>query len=288
MPQWVIDNQRKREEFERNSDKRPPADLRRAENEARSTARLPRDPEPKLSAEDRRKLKALRAPNPIDLETYRDFLKQDGTGIFRLFPEFGCQPTKGVIKVDGDCANQVEGGSSHAFRGGNSPDLFFSKQVLGSTGFFSQNLMASFGDVSLEDLSAKSRELKFFAAFLPGRTASEAKAQSVELTKGIEHEGIRYSRSVKPLLNTTFALRIIAYRNGNDINRRIMEAGRTGKTPPYVFLQLVSDKRIDLLVAFRIIREDEDGSVSILWKEISRQNAPTIKFADNEEMTDLQ
>lgn len=67
-----------------------------------------------------------------------------------------------------------------------------------------------------------------------------------------------------------------------------MEAGRTGKTPPYVFLQLVSDKRIDLLVAFRIIREDEDGSVSILWKEISRQNAPTIKFADNEEMTDLQ
>ncbi len=288
MPQWVIDNQRKRDEFERrNGSQRTEGDLRRAETKARSTARLPRDPERKLSAEDRRKLAALRALNPVDLETYRDFLKQDGTGVFRLFPEFGCQPIKGVIKVDGDCANQVEGGSGHSFRGGNGSDLLFFKRELGSTGFFSQNLMASLGNVSLEDLSPESRELKFFTMFLPGKTVNEAKAQSRELTRGIEHEGIRYSRSVQPLLNTTYGLRVIAYRNGNNLTRRIAEARKNGKTPPYIFLPLKSDKRIDLLVAFRIIREDEDGSISILWKEISRRNAPTITFAENEEMTGL-
>jgi hypothetical protein len=41
---------------------------------------------------------------------------------------------------------------------------------------------------------------------------------------------------------------------------------------------LDGDKRVDVTLAFRVIRIGEDGSVTILWKELQRKEAPKLKY----------
>jgi len=47
------------------------------------------------------------------------------------------------------------------------------------------------------------------------------------------------------------------------------------------------DKRMDLIVAFRVVGRETNGSVTILWKELNRLDAPKILFAKNEKLSDL-
>ncbi|MEP6903577.1 MAG: hypothetical protein ABJA66_17775 [Actinomycetota bacterium] len=45
---------------------------------------------------------------------------------------------------------------------------------------------------------------------------------------------------------------------------------------------LDGDNRIDLTLAFRVIRKEPDGGITLLWKEIERQKSPPIKFPKRE------
>jgi hypothetical protein len=66
--------------------------------------------------------------------------------------------------------------------------------------------------------------------------------------------------------NTTYALRSIAYQG------TIMRSIQT-----LTYNELDVDKRRDVIVVFRVVKRDADGSVTILWKELSNKNAPKLK-----------
>ncbi len=263
----------------------PSPSLVTVENQARSSAQLRRDPLPVLSGADRRRIKALRAPNPHDLAKYKDFLGLDGTGIFRLFPDAGCVQ-KGIIRVDGECANHVPGASSYSFRGRTTMyDIRFDYGDLIADGFLSLPMMVSLGDVDLENLTLASDGVKFLTAYKPASIFEGARNQYATIRVGTNVGDFLYANRLKPMVETTYAIRVVAYKPGNEpwaafgrkpARNPDSEAGRN-------LLALKYDNRQDLIVAFRVIRLDADGSVSILWRRISKKSAPKLMFDDDDQ-----
>lgn len=266
-------------------------DLRQLEQEAYRGARFPAaNLEKPLTKEEIKKIKALLAPNPEDLAKYKDFLRQPNTGLFRLFPDFDCE-SKNLIRVDANCENFIAGSWSYSFRSKKYADLdFFDIRFhegdLIADGFLSQEILVVLGDVSLESVSPTSGGMKFLYDFKPEVQNHEAEKQFIQIANIIEVDGYKYSKRVKALENTTYAMRIVAYRNENNIKFRFRD-GISSDDRRYLFTNTV-DKRMDLTLAFRVIRKDKDGSISILWKELKRQESPKLIFQKNEKLSDIK
>jgi hypothetical protein len=86
------------------------------------------------------------------------------------------------------------------------------------------------------------------------------------LAHGVERDGYLYSRSLTANENTTYAVRAIAYRG------RVLRAVKGVS-----YNELDFDKRRDIIVAFRIVQKEPDGSISILWNQLSDNEAPKMK-----------
>ena len=276
-------------QIQRAMERQQRAAMRQAEAEARASAEPPREKPPSLTEEDRKRIKALLTPNPEDIFANQALLEQPGTGIFRLFPNSSCE-SRTEVRVDGPCAKHVPGGSSYSFRpGAITPDIHLNEGWLIGDSFFSQIVVARIGDVSLVDLAATAPQLRFLSSFEPANDIPAAKQQYASLLKGIESDGVRYSKYVMPEIGTTFAMRIVAYRNGNNLVRRMTMPGVGPDHPVMMFKKLEEeDNRFDVLVAFRIVRRAEDGNLTIIWKELNRKKSPVLRFGQDEEMTDLK
>src|SRR5687768_4289061 len=135
--------------------------MRDAENNARSSPKFPREPLPRLTEADRKRIEALLTPDPADVAANKELLEQDRTGIFRLFPNSNCE-TRRQIKVDGDCANHVPGGSSYSFRfGGLTPDIHFNNGRLVTEGYFSQMIVTELGDLPVLNFAGAAEKIDF-------------------------------------------------------------------------------------------------------------------------------
>ncbi|MGQ0541286.1 MAG: hypothetical protein ACT4O9_05455 [Blastocatellia bacterium] len=261
--------------------------MRRAEEEARSSATLPQGPRIEISAKDRKRIALLLKPNPEDLVRYKDFLNQDRTGIFRLFPNSKCDEYR-VIRVDGECANFVPGGSNYSFRTNSmTPDIHFLDGNFLAKGFFSLQIISRVGDIPLDSITMASNEAAFLRDFTPETTFIDAQAQIKKIAKVIKANGFEYSNLAAIKLNESYVLRIVAFRNRNNIERRMSRDGLIVDDPKLNFSRIQTDNRIDVTIAFRVVRQDADGNVTIIWKELSRQKAPVIVFDDEQEMVDF-
>ena len=263
--------------------------MREAEASARASATLPRDPLPRLTEKDRERIESVLTPNSVDVATNAELLAQDRTGIFRLFPNSNCE-TRLQIKVDGECANHVPGGSSYSFRGGAvTPDIHFNSGLLIGEGFFALSIVTEVGDKSLLNFDRSAAEIKFLQDFIPATNFADARAQYENIHKGIVSGGKTYLNTVVPKLDTTYAIRIIAYRNGNNLLKRMQKGEPIIPDSPVANFQTVqSDNRFDLLVAFRIIRRESDGNLTILWKELERRKSPVLTFERGQALSDFK
>jgi hypothetical protein len=240
--------------------------------------------------EEKKRIDALRAPDAEDSAKYKKFLKQSKTGLFRLFPDLGCEE-KNLVRVDGDCATAVLSSSAYSFRRKNYVtndflDLRFKDGNLIADGFLSQEILVSLGDVALENVSSVTNGIQFLSDFNPEPKTEDAKRQYREITQTIESGGCRYGKTAKAAIATTYAVRIVAYRNDNERSARFSSFAMSADEKK--FWDLEDDKRVDLIIAFRIVRQDETGSLTILWKELSRREAPQIVFAKKERLSDLK
>lgn len=243
-----------------------------------------------LTKTEQATIKAILAPDAEDAAKYKNFLNQKNTGLFRLFPNLGCESSN-AARAESDCKTLVSGSWSYSFRREDYsdidfPDVQFEDGNLISKGFLAQGILVRLGDIPLEAVTPRSDGVKFLLGFAPANQIGAAKKQFVQISKGVAGDGgYRYSNSVRAEENTTYVLRAIAYRAAVDTQ------GLPNFVAPHVFNLIYLndiDKREDLTVAFRVVRRDENGGITILWKELTRQNSPKIVFSKRDPLTDIK
>ncbi len=243
-------------------------------------------PDPVLTKDAHDRVVRLRKIDPADLARYASFLKQDDTGIFRLFPDYDCLERK-YIRIDGPCAEFVPLSSSFSFRTGGYTDRFyqdigFSVDNIVTGAFFSQGTLVSLGDVPIEQVSLGHPALTRLVRQVPSPDVPSAREMAAELTNGIAVGDYRYAAKLKADENTTYVVRSTAFKLGSSLPPLTQKTSMTEMR----FHSLVHDKRADIVVVFRIIRRDEDG-VTVVWKELDHKDAPKLKFAKGEPLADF-
>lgn len=211
-------------------------------------------------------------PNSQDLRKYEQFLQQPRTGIFRLMPDIGCTENINIIRADAVCLSFIPESSYYSFREKEHTiellsDIRLRNGFLITDGILAQGILVHLGEVALEEIAPASEGLEFLTGYAPSAQGPEAQDQYVQMVRGVKVGKYEYKKAVPIIENATYALRVVAYR-GNVF--------RTFRG--YWFDLLEGDKRIDLLIAFRVIRKEADGAVTLLWKEIARKDAPRLVF----------
>lgn len=233
----------------------------KAENEER-TRRL---------AEINQKLAA-----PVEYQNrFAEFLKTKNTGLARLFPDKNCGEGLIVdVKELERCSNTAEikgAGSIYSIRLNELPNYLPLELILSYVGNSDihfvgdkfivgneqiQDIIGNIGEGELSEITVKSDAFKFLTDFKPGKTITQVRLQNEILKKGVGNNNYTYSTSASVKLNNTYVLRSIAYN-------RFADRSNFWAT--------------DQLVAFKIVGQETDGSVVILWKKLKEKNAPFLK-----------
>ncbi len=221
------------------------------------------------------------------VETHRDdrlkyakFLKQRGTGLVRLFDAGVCgDERKPIISASIDCPYTVHGyATSFSFQTKKytirkrSNIHYSANRIVGEV--FAHRLLYGGSEVkltmltkiegtSLDGISIDSTQIRNLLEYNPGSTFADVQEKSQELLAGITLGSTVYRNSVEIERGATFVLRSIDY---NDYfspvrNNRSYLQGR-GK---------------DIVVAFEIVREHSDGSISVLWKKLKQSKVRKLR-----------
>jgi hypothetical protein len=261
--------------------------MRSGESIARRS-RFPGEQPLPITREERKRFAALMEPDEADLQRYKELLDQPRTGIFRLFPNTDCVQ-RGVIRADGSCAKFVPGGSSNTFRSGaTTPDIHYVNGRVLAQGFFSQQMAVELGDVPIESVTLLTKGVPYLVDFQPSTEIVTVREQFKKISKGLRDRDLTYSNRITPKLDTTYALRIVAYRNSNNLRSRFGLNGQVLDEDALGFETIRGDHRTDIVVAFRVVRAENDGILTIVWRELSRQKSPLLNFAKDEPMEDFR
>jgi hypothetical protein len=211
-------------------------------------------------------------PHPRDIEQFASLLEQPRTGIVRLLPDLGCYENVNILKADETCRSAIPESSFYSFREREHTleilaDIRLKAGFLISDGILAQGMLANIGDVALDRVTTETEGFGFIEGFEPDASATVAKDQYMALVRGVKAGNHEYRKTVAAVENTTYAMRVVAYK-GNII--RSFRGWR--------FDLLEGDKRIDITLAFRVVRKDGDGSVTIVWKELGRRESPRLRF----------
>jgi hypothetical protein len=186
-------------------------------------------------------------PSDQDVFAFRDFLQQPGTGLIRLMPR---------EKYDGKMLMRG-GGSYYSFTRltnayGNGSDLGFEQGTL-RVGFAGADFgfLTAIGDVPVDSVTLNQPGVSYLAALNTPTTESEAREQQERSSIGFENDGFFYKDSLPVAVNTTYALRSTSYTTS------------------------------DVLVAFRVTRQDADGSLILAWKMLKKFFGPIPSGGEN-------
>ncbi|HVF21485.1 MAG TPA: hypothetical protein VM941_00345 [Pyrinomonadaceae bacterium] len=198
--------------------------------------------------------KSFLDPSEEDRVRYAAFLDQPGTGLIRLLPreKFDSE----VYKNNKRTITMRGGGSYYSFLRNTQEYGYGSDISLDSgqlhTGFAGADygMLTDLGDIPLESVGAETPAVTLFAAYQPPQQEQLARKEARRIAQGSELEGLPVKRSVPLKLNSTFLLRSINYSSS------------------------------DVLVAFKVVRIDSDGSATILWKLLKKYGKPKFIRAE--------
>ena len=279
--------QRRREELDL---QRRMNDMRTLEQRLRLATRRDQavPSEPKLSSEARQRILNLRRVDQADSGRYDDFLRQARTGILKLFPDLGCI-SKNVVRVSKDCESFVPLSSSFTFRTNSYSDemyhdIHFEDGRLFSKSFFSQGIITVVGNERIEDIDLSHPAAFFLTTFQPATSWKQASEHAKQFQSGIDSGGRFFADNVIPHQETTYLMRMIAYRLENGLAPLSEETTLT----EMMFHSLAYDKRLDVIVAFRVLRVHEEGAITIVWKELHRKDAPKVNIEKKQRLRDFR
>lgn len=216
----------------------------------------------------------LLIPRIEDQKKYADFLRQPNTGLIKLMPDLGCGENPKILVVSEVCTQYTMpgGGSAYSFRKETYriwrlADLLHKDGIIHAVGTRSQGILVALGDVPLDNISLRTEGVKFLTDFVPETEFEEAKKQNRKLLEGIMQGGFYYRKALRAVEDSTYVLRSVAYRGKFYRSVRGL-----------VYNELDFDKRRDVIVAFRIVRQDKsDGSITLLWRELANMKSPALK-----------
>lgn len=182
------------------------------------------------------------SPSAEDRARFSEFLLQRDTGLARLLPR---EKYREKLTLR-------EGGAYYSFtKLSNSydrdPQICLEQERL-STGFAGADFgfLGSLGDIPLESVGLDHEGVQYLAAFVSPTLEPEAREQQRRTGTGFEIGRNRYKNHLPAMVGGTYILRSISY------------------------------DRFDVLVAFRVVRQDTDGSLILLWKKLREFSTPYL------------
>lgn len=235
-------------------------------------------------AQNARNLEAYRKPSKEDLEVlkpaqelvskYADFLRQKNSGILKLNAYEKCSKNGEIVSADEDCLKyKIPGGGTaysfryDAYRIRRLSDIILQNGILKTDGILQQGIMVDLGKVAIETIGLSSPGFKYLVSFEPAKNITDLQNADRQFVAGVEADGFLYRLGFYALLDHTFGLRSIAFQ------RATSSGPKNSK-----FDEFQVDKRQDILVVFKVVEVDYAGNVTIVWKELSRRDAPTLKL----------
>jgi hypothetical protein len=267
--------EREKQEAERNAEKsRIEKSIERKQVKKPPTIEIPTDSDKKLLE-----------PSKAEKLIYKDFLKNKNSGLMVLFRYPNCELYTNNKIVNTDCENNgfsISGGGSHySFRNdtyvkGNWLDIQFMNDELIARGNFVeqkkqtknldgyvQGIIVNLGNTKIEEVNSNNQVFNWLKDFVPATDFEQAKKFSEKLHKGVTLENYTFGESAKLEIGNTYLLRSIPYRI---------------KKPYYTY----GDKVIDIIVVLQVVKRENDRLL-LIWKEIFRQKAPTLKLVNGVE-----
>jgi len=177
-----------------------------------------------------------------DHERYAELLAQPGTGLVRLLPR---EKWDGVLSTRGGGAYYSFKRLTHDYSRGT--EISFEQGRLG-TGFGGADFgfLLSLGDVPLEAVTTETGGVAFMASYRPPSEEPAARQHARDFHPGRLEGSHTYLRNLPAVVGKTYVLRSVSY------------------------------ERVDLLVAFRVVRKDPDGSIVLLWKILREYPVPQL------------
>jgi hypothetical protein len=187
-------------------------------------------------------------PSAQNIAQFAQFLSQPDTGIFRILPRNKYDGK--LLTVPGNGAYYSFSRRSNTFGYGSDIEYSQGKFRTGfsssAVGFFSQ-----LGDISIESITLEHPAAAFLNKYTPPAKESEIRQhqqQQANYNKGIREGEFTFSSQVALFSNTTYLLRSIDYYASSDI-----------------------------LVALRVVKQDGDGSLVIIWKKLKLFPTPLVE-----------
>ena len=216
-----------------------PSVLAQADARARAAAEIE-----SLRAQIKAKEAVLLSPSKADRREHADFLAQPDTGLARLLPR---EKWDGKLSIRGGGAYYSFHAPSHEYD--DTSDIGLEQGRL-SVGFHGADFgfIYEVGDAPLEEVTLEHPSVRFLVSFVPPSTRPEVDKLWVGYSSAGMHSGeFVYRPSVTAAVGKTYVLRSISYGDA------------------------------DTLVAFRVVREDADGSVTLLWKKLKQFPKPSLE-----------
>jgi hypothetical protein len=199
--------------------------------------------------EDRVLKTGLLAPTENDRNLLSSFLQIRNTGLIRLMPrevyDSETYHTRKWLDIRGGGAYYSFANLTHAYGYGN--DLELDHNIL-SVGFAGTDygMLTNLGERRLEDITLNEPRVRFVAQYTPPRREPAARDEFRRFQAGVTIDGALYRSRLPVQIGTTYLLRSVVYDDS------------------------------DVLVAFRAVRKDSDGSVIIAWKLLKKYPVPEL------------
>jgi hypothetical protein len=206
--------------------------------------------------------KLLLVPSPEIQQQFAEFLQRPDTGLIRMFPPLrrrvisvaelatGRRPGFGMYASLYSFSKEKHG---NGLNGYVDPRLGWAELRLINgrfiTGFTGEALgvLVALGDVPLETVTPESFGVTGLTNITPPADYFEAASLSRRNRAGFDLQRFRYGRSLPVVENMTYALRS------------------------------TSNKRADVLVSFRVVRVEENGSLTLIWRKLKVYPKPAWK-----------
>ena len=193
------------------------------------------------------------APSAEDRAAYAEFLTQPNSGLIRLLPRekydaIGEKNAKLDIRGGGAFYSFVR--LTHEFGQGSDIGLEMGQLKVGFGGA-NYGMLTKLDGARLEDVSTEFPGVAFLAKYSAVSNVPDARLEQTRFMRGTVIDTFSYKGSAAVEVGATYVLRSIDF------------------------------DRSDVLVAFKVARQDTDGSLTIAWKLLKKFPKPGLARADN-------